>query len=144
MNWQALFTLSEIENDSALNRCEYLNIFILKQVMAHSHCTGPGPDQGPGNDGFLYYTMYCTHYTGKGAGQETIVFECANPGACPSPMQCVWAIRAILLGKWGAYRFSKLSITIYKATMCIYTERKRMRNWLFSLVFLGNLMCFSY
>ena len=32
--------------------------------MAHSHCTGPG--QGPGNDGFLYYAMYCTHYTETG------------------------------------------------------------------------------
>ena len=30
--------------------------------MAHSHCTGPGPE----NDGFLYYAMCCTHYTGTG------------------------------------------------------------------------------
>ena len=28
--------------------------------MAHTYCTG----QGLGNDGFLYYTMHCTHYTG--------------------------------------------------------------------------------
>ena len=35
-------------------------------LMAHTHCTGPGQGQGPGNDGFLYFTMYCTHYTGPG------------------------------------------------------------------------------
>ena len=31
-------------------------------VMAHSHCTGPGQ----GNDGSVYYAMYCTHFTGTG------------------------------------------------------------------------------
>ena len=36
--------------------------------MAYSHCTGPGLGQGPENDGFLYYAMYCTHYTGTGTG----------------------------------------------------------------------------
>ena len=28
--------------------------------MAHTHCTEPGQGQEPGNDGILYYTMYCT------------------------------------------------------------------------------------
>ena len=37
---------------------------LLTGVRAHTHCTG----QGLGNDGFLYYTMYCTHYTGTGMG----------------------------------------------------------------------------
>ena len=37
-------------------------------LMAHSHCTGPG------NDGFLYYAMYCTHYTGTGTG-----YHCYRP-----------------------------------------------------------------
>ena len=38
------------------------------RVMAHSHCTGPGQGQEPGNDGFLYYAtcIYCSHYTGTG------------------------------------------------------------------------------
>ena len=40
------------------------------KLIAHSQCTGPGQGQGqgqgPGNDGSLYYTMYCTHYTGTG------------------------------------------------------------------------------
>ena len=36
------------------------------QVMACSHCTGPGTGQGPGNNGFLYYTMYCTHHAVTG------------------------------------------------------------------------------
>ena len=36
--------------------------------MAHLHCTGQGQGQGQGlgNDGFLYKTMYCTHYTVTG------------------------------------------------------------------------------
>ena len=32
--------------------------------MAQTYCTGQG--QGLGSDGFLYYTMHCTHYTGTG------------------------------------------------------------------------------
>ena len=34
--------------------------------MACSHCIGPGLGQGTGNNGFPYYTMYFTHYTGTG------------------------------------------------------------------------------
>ena len=30
--------------------------------------------QGPGNDGFLYYTMYSTHHTGTGAGNHCFLF----------------------------------------------------------------------
>ena len=48
-------------------------------LMAHTHCMGPGPGQGPGNDGFLYDAMYCTHYTGTGAGTGTHCFL-----LCPS------------------------------------------------------------
>ena len=48
--------------------------------MACPHCTGLGTGQGTGNDEFLYYTMYCTHYTGTGQGHITIVFYCAHPG----------------------------------------------------------------
>ena len=48
-------------------------------LMAHSHCTGLG--QGRGNDGSLYYVMYCTHYTGTGT----------------SPVQCEKAKR---LDEW--------------------------------------------
>ena len=49
----------------------------LKSLMAHWHCTGPEP--GPGNNGFIYYTMYCTHYTGtqKGRGNHCFLL-------CPS------------------------------------------------------------
>ena len=60
--------------------------------MAHSHCKIPGQGQGPGNDGFLYYAIYCSHYTGTGTGKVTIVFYCTNPvpGPCPGPgpVQC--------------------------------------------------------
>ena len=38
--------------------------------MACSHCTGPGTGQGTGNGGFLYYAMYCTHYTGTETGNH--------------------------------------------------------------------------
>ena len=40
------------------------------KLMAHSHCMGPGQGQGQGlgNDGFLYYAIYCSHYTGRGTG----------------------------------------------------------------------------
>ena len=48
------------------------------ELMAHSHCTGQGYGQGPENDGFLYYAMYCTHYTGTG-GWRTVVFYYAHP-----------------------------------------------------------------
>ena len=61
-------------------------------VTAHSHCTGPGQRHEPGNDWFLYYVIYCTHYTGTGVG--TIVFYCTHPGPCncpgPGPVQCVF------------------------------------------------------
>ena len=62
-------------------------------VMAHSHCTGPEPRQGPGNDGF-YITQFTVHITlGQGQAQGIIVFYCAQPvpGPCPGPgpVQCV-------------------------------------------------------
>ena len=65
--------------------------------MAYSHCTGPGQGQGPGNDGFLYYAMYCSYYRGReGQGQVAIVFYCTHPGSgpcpVPGPVQCEWAI----------------------------------------------------
>ena len=37
-------------------------------TMAHLHCTGPGLGQGPENDGFLNYAMYCAHYRGTRTG----------------------------------------------------------------------------
>ena len=46
-------------------------MFLLKFGMKSSftlHGTGQG--QGQGNDGFLHYTMYCTHYTGTGTGNH--------------------------------------------------------------------------
>ena len=43
--------------------------------MAQSHCTGPGHDE------FLYYTMYCTHYTGTWAGT---VNRCYRPRSVAS------------------------------------------------------------
>ena len=38
------------------------------RLMAHTHCTGRGQRQGPGNKGFLHYAMYCTPYAGTGTG----------------------------------------------------------------------------
>ena len=53
-------------------------------IMAHSHCTGPGQGPGLGNDGFLYYTMYCTHCTGPGSDgflyYTMYCSHCTGPG----------------------------------------------------------------
>ena len=42
--------------------------------MVHTHCTRQGPGTGTrtrtGNNGFLYYTMYCTHHTGTRTGNH--------------------------------------------------------------------------
>ena len=59
------------------------NISVHVSLISHAHCTRPG--QGLGNDGFLYYAMYCTHYTGQGQGHGTIVFYCASPVPFPGP-----------------------------------------------------------
>ena len=46
-----------------IHYCSVKNMFLrFYTFMAHSHCTGPG------NDGSLYYAMYCTHHTGTGTG----------------------------------------------------------------------------
>ena len=64
-------------------------LFTLHETGTGQGTTGTG--QGTENDGFLYYTMYCTHYTGMGQGQQTIVFYCVHPTPCPvpGPVQCV-------------------------------------------------------
>ena len=49
----------------------------LARPMAHTYYTGPVQGQGPGNDGFLYYTMYCTHCTGTGTWNHCFLL-------CPS------------------------------------------------------------
>ena len=50
-------------------------------VMAHSHCNGTGTR----NDGFLYYAMYCTHYTGSGAETEPLLSIVPIPVPVPVP-----------------------------------------------------------
>ena len=45
--------------------------------MTHLHCMGQG--QGRENDGFLYYAMYCEHYTETGTGTRKHYFL-----LCPS------------------------------------------------------------
>ena len=67
-------TLQRVEMSFVTIPC-WRNPTISKQqttVIAHSHCTGPGQGHGPGNDGFLHYAMYCTHYKGieTGAGNH--------------------------------------------------------------------------
>ena len=43
-------------------------VFTLSYGSFTLHGTGNGTGTGPANDGFLYYAMYCSHYTGTGAG----------------------------------------------------------------------------
>ena len=67
-------------------------------LMAQTHCTGPGQEQGQGMKlgtmGF-YISILCTVHTTQGQGQiqGTIVFYCSHPIPCPShcpgPVQCV-------------------------------------------------------
>ena len=52
---------------------------IVNGVMACSRCMGLVMGEGMGNDGFLYYTIYCTHYTGTGTGTGNHCFL-----LCPS------------------------------------------------------------
>ena len=54
-------------------------------VVAHPHYTGLGLGQGLGTDAFLYYAMYCQHYTGtvcssgsKGARRPWPPWPCKN------------------------------------------------------------------
>ena len=42
-----------------------------------------GPGQGSGNDGFLYYAMYCTHYTMDRDG-EPLFSIVPNPVTVPA------------------------------------------------------------
>ena len=37
---------------------------VKKWAITHSHCTEPEQGQRLGTDGFLYYAMYYTDYTG--------------------------------------------------------------------------------
>ena len=36
---------------------------------------GIGNGRGTTNDGFIYYAMYCSHYTGTGTGKGTDGFQ---------------------------------------------------------------------
>ena len=61
--------------------------------MAHSHCTGPGQGQGPGNDGFLYYPIYCSHYTGRGTGTGNhcfLLYPSRSQSLSRSQSRAVW------------------------------------------------------
>ena len=55
------------------------------RFMAHTHCTEPG--QGPRNDGFPYYAMYCNTTQGQVQVHGTFVFGFAHPVPCPCPCQ---------------------------------------------------------
>ena len=54
-------------------------------VVAHSHCMGPGRGQEPGNDGLLYYTMSVHTTQGQGQAHGIIVFYYTHPVPGPGP-----------------------------------------------------------
>ena len=64
----------------------------LSFLMAHVYCTGEGRGKGRENNGFQNYALYCTHYTGTGAGTETSRFYCAHPGSCRCPGSAVCSV----------------------------------------------------
>ena len=71
-------------------------------MAAHTHCTGSG--QGPGNDGFLHYAMYCTHYRGKGTGTWSHCFL-----LCPS-RSLSWS-RAVCLSHYRCFLNSNRQVS---------------------------------
>ena len=60
---------------------------IVNGVVACSHCMGLVMGEGMGNDGFLYYTIYCTHYTRTGTGTGNHCFLLC-PILVPVPVPC--------------------------------------------------------
>ena len=60
---------------------------------------GTGNGNGAGNNGFLYYAMYCIHYTktgngtGNGNGDQWVPYPFPIPG--PGPVEWEQAIRNV-------------------------------------------------
>ena len=101
--------------------------------MACSHCTGPGTGQGTGIDGFLYYSMYCTHHTVTGTETGNHCFL-----LCPSlslsrsrsrAVQCVWAIT-------GQHQVNVLQCDRKQMK---HQEMKRCCRWSHSLTVLASV-----
>ena len=60
----------------------------------HSSITLHGIGNGTGNDGFIFYAMYCRQGQGQGTGTGTNGFHThfLFPIPVPGPVQCEWAI----------------------------------------------------
>ena len=113
-------------------------------VMACSHCTGPGTGLGMGNDGFLYYAVYCTHYTVTGTGNHCFLL-CLSRSLSLSrsgPVQCVWAITHKRNSGWKCNAFSTLTFLfeIYKG----WSPGINVIIYWFLLVSFNNVLYYSF
>ena len=72
MNILGSFTIPVTQVERTFEECDRLKDTwtgaTQQSLMAHSLRTGQG--QGTENNGFLYYAMYCTDYTGTGTGNH--------------------------------------------------------------------------
>ena len=86
-NWQSLS--SDI---NCFRNCAHEAHTRTYTAMVHSHCTGPG------NDGFLYYAMYCTLYSGAGTGNHCFLLY-------PSQSQSRSRSRAMCMSHYSGNNF---------------------------------------
>ena len=62
-------------------------------IMLYTVHTTQGQGQGPGNDGFLYYAIYCSHYTGTGTGTGNhcfLLYSSRSRSLSRSQSRAVW------------------------------------------------------
>ena len=80
------------------NSTDMYIIYALKtngSFTLHGTGNGNGTGNGTGNDGFKYFAMYCSHYTGTGTGNgngdhwvplgSIPIFPGPGPGPRPGP-----------------------------------------------------------
>ena len=100
LKWHTLNLRWQEENIAQLKR--YFTLWWQPQIekrfkkttlMAHSHCTGLEHGQGPENYGFLYYAIYCSHYSGTKTGTGNncfLLYPSRSRSLSRSRFRAVW------------------------------------------------------